>query len=234
MTRDFLGKKLLVLTAHPDDESFLAAGTIYENHAQGGQTILLCASFGEKGDAFLDKPMSEERLKALRKSELERVVKFLRVRELVVLGVPDTNVRMHKRKIFTRGLALAKRYKPDVLISFSKYGFSGHRDHIAVGEVARRLQRVSGVALYTFTLSARAARLMTLRFKARAYDPIYTRKQPVFEKPTLKVAVDPKIKTKAILFHASQLGGKQPFSGLPPALRKERLTYEYFHTSDNS
>jgi len=54
----FLGSKILVFTAHPDDESYLAAGTIYENTRRGGKTFLVCATGGELGSAHLKKPIS--------------------------------------------------------------------------------------------------------------------------------------------------------------------------------
>lgn len=233
MPRDFLGKKILIITAHPDDESFLAAGTMYKNRQHGGQTVILCASFGERGDAFLKRPMETARLKALRKKELESAARFLGVRKLVLLRLPDTKIKEHAQSVFARGLSLVEHYKPHVIVSFGAYGFSGHYDHIAVGEVARRLARRSDIPLYTFTLSVRAARMTIRRLRMRARELIYTKKKPVFEKPTLRVAVDTKIKTKAIRFHASQLGGKQPFSNLPPALRRERLAFEYFHAADD-
>lgn len=232
MPLDFLGKKLLVLTAHPDDESFLAAGTLYKNHKQGGQNVLLCASFGEKGDAFLKRPMKEIRLRALRKKEMERAAKFLGVRELVILGLPDTKVRAHKKKILAWGLALAKRHKPDAIISFGTYGMSGHHDHVAMGEVAKRLARACALTLYTFTLSAHAARMWVKHLKKRTRAPIYTKKKPTFEKPSVTVPVDRKIKVKVLMFYASQLGGKQPFHQLPAVLRRERLTLEHFHVAN--
>lgn len=233
MLRNFLGKKLLVITAHPDDESVLAAGTLYKNHKQGGQNILLCASFGEKGDAFLKRPMKEPRLAALRKKEMERAARFLGVRELVIAGLPDTNVRAYKQRVFARGLALAKRFKPDAILGFGSYGFSGHRDHIAVGEVARRLSRMLRLPLYTFTVSVSAARMSVERLENRARSPIYTGRKPVFEKPSVAIPVNKTIKLKALKLYASQFGGKPPFHQLPAALRKERLTCEYFHAAND-
>lgn len=231
MPRDFLGKRLLVITAHPDDESVLAAGTLYKNREQGGQNILLCASFGEKGDAFLKQPIKEARLRALRKKEMERAARFLGVRKLVVLNLPDTNIRAHKQKVLARSLALAKRFKPDAILGFGSYGFSGHRDHIAVGEVARRLSRMLRLPLYTFTVSVRAARMSVERLENRARSPMYTNRKPVFEKPSVAIAINKTIKLKALKLHTSQFGGKPPFHQLPAALRNERLTREYFHAS---
>ena len=67
---NFLGKKILVITAHPDDESFFAAGTIYKNQRLGGKTFLICGTAGEKGSGHLKKKLTEKQLAAMRKKEL--------------------------------------------------------------------------------------------------------------------------------------------------------------------
>ena len=46
---NILGRKIVWLFAHPDDECYLAAGTIYENYRNGGENYLICATAGEQG-----------------------------------------------------------------------------------------------------------------------------------------------------------------------------------------
>ncbi len=42
-------KRMLVILAHPDDESFAAGGTLAKYAHQDVQVILLCATRGEAG-----------------------------------------------------------------------------------------------------------------------------------------------------------------------------------------
>ena len=42
-------KRMLVILAHPDDESFAIGGTLAKYAHQGVQVVLLCATRGEAG-----------------------------------------------------------------------------------------------------------------------------------------------------------------------------------------
>ena len=44
-------KKILLVFAHPDDESFAAAGTVAKYVKAGWEVDLICATRGEKGEA---------------------------------------------------------------------------------------------------------------------------------------------------------------------------------------
>ena len=99
MPQSFLGKRILVFTAHPDDEG-IAAGTMYENHRLGGETFLICATYGEKGKSHLKKSVTDAALKKIRKDELLRAAKILKIDEVVFLGMPDASVRENERKLF--------------------------------------------------------------------------------------------------------------------------------------
>jgi len=49
-------KRMLVILAHPDDESFAVGGTLAKYAHQDVQVILLCATRGEAGISLSDKP----------------------------------------------------------------------------------------------------------------------------------------------------------------------------------
>src|SRR5437773_637708 len=126
-----LGKKILIILAHPDDESFLTAGLIFRNWQSGGQTTLICATLGEKGKYHLHRQITATQLKYLRKEELIRVSKFLKVSHLEILTLPDGSVIKHKSKFFASILKIAETNRPDIIVSFGPDGITGHRDHIA-------------------------------------------------------------------------------------------------------
>ena len=84
-----LGEKILFVTAHPDDESYQAAGTMLKNHQAGGASYVACATFGEKGRSHIKRKVTLGQLKILRKKELLLVSKFLKVSGLLMPGLPE-------------------------------------------------------------------------------------------------------------------------------------------------
>ncbi len=224
----FLGKTILVFTAHPDDETFGMAGTIWKNQAMGGRTFVICATYGEKGSSHLSRPVSETRLKAIRKQELMQAARFLKASRVYPLNLPDGKLRSLGQRLFGEGLRIARKINPDAILSFGRFGMSGHLDHIAVGQAARRIAAKLRIPLFTLTLPSKLVPDFVARIKRRRRNPHYTRARPFFEKPGVRVSVDSKIKLRAARYHQSQLGGEKPFVSLPPALRRLRLRREYF------
>ena len=134
-----IGKKILVLTAHPDDESFLAAGTLHKNQLAGGQNFLICASLGEKGNSHLDKPLSEDELCEVRKQELQNATQVIGVHRLKDLNYPDGGLANHLTELKDTIAPELKELQPDLIMSFGPDGATGHRDHITIAKVAEQL-----------------------------------------------------------------------------------------------
>ncbi len=168
-----LGKNLLVITAHPDDESYLAGGTIYQNCKAGGKTTLICASQGEKGTSKLKKPVAPQALKALRRKELTAAAKIIGVHKLIHLDFPDGAIAAHQKELFKQCLKATEKSRPDLVISFNEYGSNGHHDHIAVGKVASQLAKKLKVPFAASTFSPKVAgnilNWMRRRRKAKHY-----------------------------------------------------------------
>src|SRR5262249_20573786 len=95
LMKRILGKKILFVTAHPDDESYLAAGTMLKNYAAGGTNFVACATFGEKGKSHMKTKVTASQLKLVREKELMTVSKFLNVHTLLMAGLPDAE--MHQQ-----------------------------------------------------------------------------------------------------------------------------------------
>lgn len=226
--KNFLGKTLLVFTAHPDDETFGMAGTIWKNQAKGGRTFVICATYGEKGSSHLKRPVSEKRLKAIRKRELLQAARFLKVSRVYPLKLPDGKLHTLGLQLFREGLRIAQEVQPDAILSFGRYGMSGHLDHIAVGQAAWRIAKKLHTPLFTLTIPPELVPDFVARIKLRRRNPHYTKMRPIFEKPAIKVSIDSKIKLHAAGFHKSQLGEEKLFASLPPVLRRFRLRSEYF------
>lgn len=227
MPKTFLGKKILILTAHPDDESYAAAGSIYKNHQRGGQNFLICASFGEKGSSHLKKPISENQLKKIRFRELKRSGKIIHLEKIWVLGLPDGGIKKHAAEIYNRSLRLAQKIKPEAILSFGPDGISGHWDHVIMGRIAKKIARKLSLPLFAFTLSPKITSGASMWLKNRRQANWYLKKIS-FKKPGFKIHINSQIKKRAIKSHASQMDNQNAFTGFPPFAVKELLKAEYF------
>jgi LmbE family N-acetylglucosaminyl deacetylase len=227
MPKHFLGKRIAVLTAHPDDEG-LAAGTMYENHKAGGETFLICATYGEKGKSHLKKPVSDARLKKIRKDELLKAARVLKIKKVLFLGFPDAGVRERKRELFEAMEKAVRTIASDQILSFGPEGISAHWDHITVGAAAARVAKKLKIPIATFTLSdamikERLKRSFVARRKFGKYAGI-----PQHRKANIRIKIDPMIKVKAMRNHRSQFGNAGPFPQLPERVRRTMFQYEYF------
>ena len=76
-------RRLLVVLAHPDDESFLCGGTIAKMSERGIQITLLCATKGEMGRRMGNPILTtRESLPGLRVRELKGACEELGIKDL--------------------------------------------------------------------------------------------------------------------------------------------------------
>jgi LmbE family N-acetylglucosaminyl deacetylase len=222
----FLGKKLLFVVAHPDDESFSSAGTIWQNHILGGKNYIFCATKGERGKSHLKKPLSTTKLKQVRKSEISAAAKFLKVDGLFFGKFPDTKVKEYSKELTKEVIKLIKRLHPDYILSFGADGISGHLDHIAVGLVAKTVAKKAGLPFVAFAAPPILRKNFELVIARRSQGKYAARLSPAPH--NLKIEVDSKIKQKTLSFHQSQAGPGTMNPILNEKLMKSFLNYEYF------
>jgi LmbE family N-acetylglucosaminyl deacetylase len=128
--------RLLVIFAHPDDESMGMGGTLAKYSAEGVETYYVCASRGERG--WFGPEEENPGLSALgqlRTKELENAVKELGIQGLYFLDYVDGEVDHADpvaaiRKIVTQ----IRHIQPQVIVTFPPDGNYGHPDHIAIGQ----------------------------------------------------------------------------------------------------
>lgn len=127
---------ILAIFSHPDDEAFLAGGTLASYARQGAQVELLCLTNGENGMNSVAAETSGP-VSSLRRTELESCCKTLGVNLLEVLDFPDSGLQKIKPVLLASAIArfLARR-KPDIVITFGPDGMTGHPDHIATSRAA--------------------------------------------------------------------------------------------------
>lgn len=193
----------------------------------GGQNMLLCASWGEKGSSHLKKSLTISQLKKLRQKELKRAAYFLHIKPMLNLSLPDGKLKSYMKTIFSKGLSFAKKYNPDAIISFGKDGISGHLDHITTGQVARQIAKKLKIPFIASALPPSIIK-KALKWLASRKKVGYYVKKVVYEKPNIKIIVNSKIKKRALGIHQSQMDNKNAFTGFPVYAVKELLKAEYF------
>ena len=123
--------RLLAVTAHPDDESFIFGGALAHYGAAGHEVALLCVTDGQAGRT--GDLVSREELGRVRREELRRACDVLGIPTLFVPGWMDGQLASYGD---SRGTSLVREhiesFAPDVLLTFGPEGASGHEDHKAV------------------------------------------------------------------------------------------------------
>ena len=128
--------RLLVVFAHPDDESMGMGGTLAKCAAEGVETYYVCASRGERGWCGPDEQNPGlEALGQLRTKELEDAVRELGMKELDFLGYIDGEVdQADHAEAVGKIAAHIRRIRPQVVVTFPPDGNYGHPDHIAMSQ----------------------------------------------------------------------------------------------------
>ena len=123
----------MVVTPHPDDAEFGAAGTVACWVRQGRQVVYVVCSNGDKGSS--DPDMTSERLAEIRRHEQEEAARLLGVTEVVFLDYPDGG--LEDTPDFRRELVrLIRKYRPEVVITADPHRrYLWHRDHRITGRV---------------------------------------------------------------------------------------------------
>jgi LmbE family N-acetylglucosaminyl deacetylase len=126
-------RTLLFCFAHPDDESFSAAGTVMKYAAAGVRSVLVTATLGERGKTGDPPICSIEELPVQRQRELHTAVEILGISELHLLGYRDRELAAAPPDAMRRALVTVIRSeRPVTVFTFDPNGFNVHPDHIAI------------------------------------------------------------------------------------------------------
>ena len=130
--------RVLVITAHPDDVDFGAAGTISQWTDAGLEVSYCIVTNGEAGGS--DQSVSRTEMAAIRQAEQTAAAKHVGVHDLLFLGYPDG--RVEPSVALRRDLARVIRLlRPDRVVcqsperNYVRMGAS-HPDHRAAGSAA--------------------------------------------------------------------------------------------------
>ena len=132
-----MNKSILLIFAHPDDESFGLGGTIAKYTHQGIPVDLICATRGEKGTRF--KVPAHIETGVARESELRTAGFVLGIRNIYFLDYIDGELdKLDTAQIAGKIIEIMKKVQPEVVITFGPDGITGHPDHITIGRAATR------------------------------------------------------------------------------------------------
>ena len=227
--------RMLVVVAHPDDESFGCGSILAAAAASGWETAVLCATRGEAGESRI--PVDD--LAAQRERELRDAARVLGVRHLRLLGYADSGmagtpapgslVAADPATLAAEVQSLIEELRPDVIVTLD--ASDGHRDHAAVRDAtlaAIDLAPHAPSATYLACLARSSMRRWAEHMRSIGSGAAYTSLAELGtpdDEITTVVDVEAHLPTrwKAIRAHASQAS---PYDGLPPDLQREFLAVD--------
>jgi LmbE family N-acetylglucosaminyl deacetylase/SAM-dependent methyltransferase len=128
--------RLLVVVAHPDDESFGCGSVLAHAAANRYDTAVVCATLGEAGESRTE----TDDLAALREAELRAASAILGVGLVRLLGHADSGmtgepppgalVSADPALLAAEVQAVIEELRPDVVVTLD--ASDGHRDHVAI------------------------------------------------------------------------------------------------------
>jgi mycothiol conjugate amidase Mca len=141
----------MAVHAHPDDECY--SGGIFGRYADAGaRTVLVTCTLGEEGeivDPTLDADAVRPRLAQVRTEELRCSAATLGVGQLELLGYRDSGMagtpanahpaafaNVDLETATRRLVAIVRRERPQVIVTYDEQGGYGHPDHIMAHRLA--------------------------------------------------------------------------------------------------
>jgi N-acetyl-1-D-myo-inositol-2-amino-2-deoxy-alpha-D-glucopyranoside deacetylase len=159
-------RRLLLVHAHPDDETINNGATMARYVAEGAQVTLLTCTLGEEGEILVPELAQlaadqADQLGGYRISELRDAMAALGVTDSRFLGGPGryrdsgmigTPANEHPRAFWNADLdeaiahavAVVRELRPQVVVTYDENGGYGHPDHIQAHRVAMGAVEAAG------------------------------------------------------------------------------------------
>ena len=160
-------KRLLLVHAHPDDETINNGVTMAKYAAEGIHVTLVTCTRGEEGEVLVESLLNlasskDDKLGEHREIELKDAMHELGVKDFRFLGSPNKKWRdsgmmgtpqNDRKDVFWQAnlddaanelVKIILEIKPQVLITYDEFGGYGHPDHIKAHQVAMRASQIAG------------------------------------------------------------------------------------------
>jgi N-acetyl-1-D-myo-inositol-2-amino-2-deoxy-alpha-D-glucopyranoside deacetylase len=174
-------QRLLLVHAHPDDESIGQGATMAKYVAEGRGVTLVTCTAGEMGEILVPELVhlaadQEDRLGEHRKGEIEDAMKALGVTDHRWLGgfqhYRDSGMKWHEdgyaiaaddvhanafwhadlTEAADHLVEIIREVRPQVLVTYDQFGGYGHPDHIQAHRVAMYAAQLAAVPSYRLDL----------------------------------------------------------------------------------
>jgi LmbE family N-acetylglucosaminyl deacetylase len=233
--------RLMVVVAHPDDETFGCGSLLLAAAAAGWRTTVVCATRGEAGEATADTDLSEATLGDVREAELRRAAAAMGVAEVVLLGFGDSGmegdppagslVAADEQAVVEAVARAVDTDEPDVIVTLD--GSDGHRDHLRVRDAAVHVATTHQVPGYLHGIPRSLMSRWVEHMVSLRPDMAHLRLADLgTPDDDIDLVVDTSIhlaaRERAMAEHRSQTS---PFEGLPEDLRLAFLTREHLQVA---
>lgn len=130
--------KLMCIFAHPDDESLGTGFTLAKYGAEGVETLLVCATRGERGWSKIPAEFpGHAAFGKIREAELRAAAQVLGINDICFLDYMDGELdRVDALEAIGKITREIRRFRPQVVLTFDPTGAYGHPDHIAISQYA--------------------------------------------------------------------------------------------------
>lgn len=230
---------MVLVFAHPDDESFVAGATIAKYVKAGWEVDLICATHGEAGGVN----------GGVRQKELEKAGTLLGISTITFLGYKDGGLAQEpsgelEDKIYLK----LEELVPDCVITFETTGFTNHSDHIKICYattyafqkyatwIEDRLKGEGGPKLYYACIPESVATYLkkTHVFPEILYDRPWIGIPDKFVTTVISARGFERIKKNALLLHKTQEEKVNRFFSLPknPLMKQEYFIWRFDGTRE--
>ena len=137
---------ILVVSAHPDDETLFAGGTLASYAQKGNDIFILETTRGEGGEVGEPPLTTKDKLGAFREQEVRQAAEALGARDIFFLPFIDPHMEINgiARRIdapldvFAAAIGdYIGKIKPDLVITHGSNGEYGHPQHIHTHQATR-------------------------------------------------------------------------------------------------
>ncbi|HEX4214117.1 MAG TPA: PIG-L family deacetylase [Candidatus Dormibacteraeota bacterium] len=243
---------LLLVHAHPDDETIATGGVMLRAHREGHRVVLVTCTRGEEGQIFtFDEAATRPRLGEVREAELRRACDILGVDRLEFLGYRDSGMAgtpsnedprcFHAAPLeeaARRLAAIIEEEHPEVVVSYTPDGTYGHPDHIkasmVTGAAVELLREAGDGSARLYWHAVPASSVAELRRHVGQDDEALTQMARIGGWPDAEISLEVDVrdlageKRKALEEHVTQMDPNGPFSTMQGQLMESALGTEHF------
>jgi len=228
-------RRLMVITAHPDDESANFGGSLRIYAERGVETCVLCLTPGQAA-SHRGEAKNDQELAATRRQEFAAACEILRVNHAAVLGYPDGQLYRQDFYRVVGELTLQIRdFRPQVILAFGpEGGVTAHVDHSMASLFATLAFEWSGREnRYPDQIgNGRPAHQPQKLYYSTAATPLTNGPRISLPPITTTIDIGPHLETKISAFRAHRT--QSPLWGRVEERLRQRERSEQFHLVSSS